>query len=191
MNTTFSYLLSLCIGLFMLVSAHSLLAAPSPLSVPTIPLESPAPSASTGTCREVPLPTLGVLPDPCSSPAAYIQYWFYLGLYLAGIAALMTMVIAGTYRIVNSANPGKAKEADKYILNAVLGLILLMGSWLLLSTLGGAGLTTFQDPALPSLFQGGAGGQGWPCQGDENCLPGYSCIDPSWWPVGPDICSIN
>lgn len=108
-------------------------------------------SASTRVCQEVPLPRLPGLPDdPCSSPAAYIQYWFYFALYLAGIAALVMAVFGGVLYMFSSAMPG-VQKGTKYITNAALGLILLFGSWLLLQMLGGPQLTTLKNPVLPEL----------------------------------------
>lgn len=102
-------------------------------------------------CLEVPLPNLpGLSDDPCSSPAAYIQYWFYFGLYLAGIAALFTLVAGGLMYMLSSAVPG-ARAGTKYITNASLGLILLFGSYLLLRTLGGEQFITLKNPQLPAL----------------------------------------
>lgn len=102
-------------------------------------------------CQEVPLPNLPGLPaDPCSSPAAYIQYWFYFALYLAGVAALFTLVAGGVMYMISSTVPG-ASKGTKYITNAALGLILLFGSYILLRTLGGEQFITLKNPQLPSL----------------------------------------
>lgn len=115
-------------------------------------LSSTSAAVSTDiTCPEVPLPKLlGDIPSPCQGPAEYIQYWFYFGLYLAGIAALLAAVAGGTLYMV-SATMKTAATGKKLMTNALLGLILLFGSWLLLTTLGGAGLTTLKNPVLPGL----------------------------------------
>lgn len=154
-------------------------------------------SAQTTTpgCQEVPLPNLpftdGV--DPCSSPAAYIRYWFYFSLYLAGIAALLALVLAGAWRVFFATSPSSVSKSNQWIVNAILGLILLFGSWLLLRTLGGSGLTTLRDPALPNFFEGSSlGGEGSPCRTEgsgADCKPGFTCQDPSWWPFTDLVCT--
>ena len=160
---------ALCLSLFSIIIMVALAATPPP-----------APGALPTTCVEVHLPKFfgTVLPDPCSSPAAYIQYWFYFGLYLGGFIALLALVGAGVYRVVAAHNPVSVGKADSYIVNAVLGLILLFGSWLLLNTLGGPGLTTVRDPVLPNLppigVVNGNGTAGEACSG-SSCPSGLSC----------------
>ncbi|MBI3273536.1 MAG: Ig-like domain-containing protein [Candidatus Colwellbacteria bacterium] len=125
------------------------------------------------TCPEVPLPKLPGIPNPCTGPAEYIQYWFYLGLYLAGIAALLAAVAGGTLYMV-SATMQNAATGKKLMTNALLGLILLFGSWLLLTTLGGAGLTKLKNPVLPPL----PGLEGLPCTTTPDCRsPALQCVN--------------
>lgn len=100
---------------------------------------SPTFAQQTGPCQGT-RALLPILPgsqglDPCSSPAAYVVYWFYLSLYLAGIAALLILVFAGFTRLVSGFMPSAVSGANKMVTNAALGLILLFSGWLLLSTL--------------------------------------------------------
>ncbi len=135
--------------------------------------------AQTAGCQEVPLPNLpGLAADPCSSPAAYIQYWFYFSLYLAGIAALLALVLAGAWRVFFATSPSSVSSSNKWVLNAVLGLILLFGSWLLLRTLGGEALTTLRDLQLPPLPTPGGNtiADGRQCDSSKPCPGGYTCL---------------
>lgn len=149
------------------------------LAVSWTPAAGQTPTPVEPACLEVPLPLFPGIPDPCSSPAAYIQYWYYLGLYLGGIAALMTIVAAGAYRVFFAFNPSQVSKADHYIVNATLGLILLFGIWLLLRTLAGPAYTTLRDPLLPRFPFPGGYGEGAVCQdtpGCEKISPGLRCV---------------
>ncbi len=96
-------------------------------------------------CNEVPLPLIGTGNiKPCESPAAYIAYWFYLSLYLAGIAALLAMVGGGVLWMI-SGTISSAQKGRSMMQNAALGLILLFGGWLILKTLNPA-LLNVQNP---------------------------------------------
>lgn len=153
MNYMYSWILITILTLSLWVPVSSVFAQAPPPPPPPPPSGGGGPTGptSTGTCKNVPLPELPGIPDPCSSPAAYIQYWFYLGMYLGGIAALMAIVIAGAFRVFFAYSPAQTSKADHYITNAALGLILLFGSWLLLRALGGSDFTTVRDPVLPQL----------------------------------------
>jgi len=96
------------------------------------------------------LPVLPGAPDPCSSPAAYVVYWFYLSLYLAGIAALLILVFAGFMRLSSGLVPNAVSSANKMVTNAALGFILLFSGWLLLNTLNPS-LTKIGDSSFPPL----------------------------------------
>ncbi len=97
-------------------------------------------------CNEVPLPLIGTGNiKPCESPAAYIAYWFYFSLYLAGIAALLAMVGGGVLWMI-SGTVSSAQKGKHMMSNALLGLILLFGGWLVLHTLNPA-LTNVQNPS--------------------------------------------
>lgn len=117
-------------------------------------------SRSTGDCVEVPLPRFPGAPDldPCSSPAAYITYWFYASLYLASIAALLTLVAGGVVRVASGLSPSSIQKANRVMMNAALGLVLLFTTWIILNTLNPT-LTTPQDPSLQNL---------------EGCLLGFT-----------------
>jgi len=108
----------------------------------------------TGPCQET-RALLPILPgsqglDPCSSPAAYVVYWFYLSLYLAGIAALLVLVFAGVTRLVSGFMPSAVSGANKMVTNAALGLILLFSGWLLLNTLNPS-LLSIGNSSFPPL----------------------------------------
>jgi hypothetical protein len=143
----------------------------------TLPPTAPSSTTTTSGCQEVPLPNLPGIEDPCSSPAAYIQYWFYFSLYLAGIVALLAFVVGGTLYMFSGASSSSAATGKKWMINAILGLILLFGSFLLLRALGGPGLIILRDPALPQLpsvgvievIESSDREAGQSCSNDSNC----------------------
>ena len=105
------------------------------------------------SCAEVPLPLIGTGGiDPCSSPAAYVAYWFYFALYLSGIFALLIFVIGGVMYMM-SGIMSTTQKATKMMQDAVLGMILLFGSFLFLKTLNPA-LTVIQNPPPFGLLSG-------------------------------------
>ena len=121
-----TYNLRLTSGFLLLVVGCSLLVV------------SPSSALAQSSCAEVPLPLIGTGDlDPCSSPAAYIAYWFYLSLYLAGIFALLVLVVGGVM-YMTSGVIGTTQKATKMMQDAVLGIILLFGSFLFLKTLNPA-----------------------------------------------------
>jgi hypothetical protein len=78
---------------------------------------------------------------------AYIYEW---GISLGGIAVFAILIIAGLEYIGSAGDPAKMALTLKRIENGILGLILLLTSWLVLDTINPQ-LTTIQ--ALPNLWE--------------------------------------
>lgn len=76
-----------------------------------------------------------------------VQYLYEWGIALGGLAAFVALVIAGFYYLTSMGDPGKIREAKDRINSAVLGLILLMGSWIILHEINPE-LTTLTTPTL-------------------------------------------
>jgi hypothetical protein len=81
-----------------------------------------------------PLPFPGL--DGGSTPnlATYLQGIFRMLLIVAVVLSVVMIVIAGFQYVASSANPQGKGEARKRLSGALIGLVLALGSWLLLDT---------------------------------------------------------
>ncbi|MDI6733954.1 MAG: pilin [Patescibacteria group bacterium] len=70
-----------------------------------------------------------------SSIQAYIVNFYQFGLAIAGILAVGMIVAGAIYYSLSGASPDKQSEAKDMITSAIWGLILLFGSYLILSTI--------------------------------------------------------
>jgi len=116
-------------------------------------LAIPQASGQEGYEFEIPLPKVG-LPEvggvsPGSSPASYIRYLFVFGLGIAGILAFAMIVIAGIKYATAGGNESQIRDARDQISQAILGLLLLMASYLILKTINPAlvNLSALEIPA--------------------------------------------
>jgi len=95
-------------------------------------------------CLEIPLPFINQCP---ATPADYISGLYRLAIYIAIIAAIIMITIAGITYATSGDNIGKQKEAKEQITDAIIGLILILASVLLLRTINPA-LVTLNLPGL-------------------------------------------
>lgn len=100
------------------------------------------------------------LPDvPTSLPVgtelpSYIRYLFVFGLSLITILALTQMIIGGTLYILAAGNAAKVEDAKDTIFQALLGVGILLISYLLLRTIN-PDLVNLRNPNLaPTQFKG-------------------------------------
>lgn len=77
---------------------------------------------------EVPLPTEQSLPG-------YIAYFFQMAMILGGVLAVLSLVFSGIQFIYSAGNPENMSEAKKRAKSAILGLILLLSSFILIKTI--------------------------------------------------------
>src|SRR3989344_8782609 len=91
-----------------------------------------------------PLTNDSTLPD-------IIKYFFGLSIALAGIIGVLSIVIAGITMLISAGNPGAVGAARERIFGSILGIILLMFSVTLLSTINPA-LIGPNQPALVSTM---------------------------------------
>src|SRR3989344_7822495 len=85
---------------------------------------------------------------------SYIKYLFIFGLGLITILALTQMIIGGITYILAAGNAAKVEEAKDMISQALLGIGILLISYLLLRTIN-PDLVNLRNPNLtPTQFQG-------------------------------------
>ena len=88
---------------------------------------------------EVKLPGL---PASVSDPGEYVRYLFIFGLSLAGFLAVGAVAVGGIKYILAGSSVGNVTDARNLIVGALMGVGLLLGSYLLLYTI---------DPSLTNL----------------------------------------
>lgn len=84
-----------------------------------------------------PLPGVGV-GGGATTLSNYLESIFKIGIGLAGVFAVLMIIIAGIEYIGGAASPSARSDARKRITNALLGLILALGAWLILNTINPA-----------------------------------------------------
>ncbi len=65
----------------------------------------------------------------------FIKYLYEWGVSLGGIAVFIMLLIAGIQYLTSAGDPGKMGAAVTRIRSAILGLVLLLTSWLILNTI--------------------------------------------------------
>ncbi len=88
---------------------------------------------------------LGTLLTDASDLTIFIRYLYEWGIALGGLAAFIALIIAGFQYLTSVGDPARMKEAMDRIKSAFLGLVLLLGSWLILNTINPQ-LTTLHVP---------------------------------------------
>ncbi len=103
---------------------------------------------------ETQLPPIPGQPSPSGGLPQYINYLFVFGLGLITFLALGQMMIGGIQYILAAGNVAKVEDAKDTIQQALLGLGLLLVSYLLLWTIN-PDLVNLRNPNLtPTQFQG-------------------------------------
>ncbi len=103
---------------------------------------------------ETALPNMPGAPAPSSGLPGYINYLFIFGLSLIAFLALAQMMIGGIQYILAAGNVANKVDAKDTIKQALIGLGLLLVSYLLLNTIN-PDLVNLRSPNLaPTQFQG-------------------------------------
>lgn len=104
---------------------------------------------STGFALELDWPTSpgGTYLNENSTLPQLIEYLYEWGITIGGLVTFIALVSAGFQYLTSVGDPSKMKEATSNITSAVLGLTLLLSSWLILNTINPE-LTTFN----PGVF---------------------------------------
>ena len=76
-----------------------------------------------------------------------VKYFYEWGISLGGLAAFISLLTAGFQYLTSAGEPAKMSEAKDRINSAILGLVLLLSSYLLLKTINPE-LTTLKLPEL-------------------------------------------
>ena len=102
---------------------------------------------------ETALPSIANQPAPGAGLPEYINYLFVFGLGLITIVAFGQMVIGGITYILAAGNAAKVEDAKDMIFQALLGVGILLVSYLLLRTIN-PDLVNLRNPNLtPTQFK--------------------------------------
>ncbi len=77
-----------------------------------------------------------------------IAWFYYFIVGVAGLSAFVMLVWGGVEWLTSAGNPTKIGDAKDKITSALLGLLIILGSWLILQVINPE-LTTLQLPQLP------------------------------------------
>lgn len=108
-NKKFFFLLILLVGIIISFDAAAL-----EVSWPTSPMNTEFPTSSISTL---------------------VKYFYDWGIALGGLAAFISLVIAGFLYLTSVGNPAKMQAAKDRAVWAIGGLALLLSSWLILNTI--------------------------------------------------------
>ncbi len=130
---------------------------------------------------------LGGCVESRTSIPNYILRFYQFGVGIAGILAV-GMIVVGAITISLSGAIDKQKEGKDMIKNAIWGVVLLLGSYLILNTVNPE-LTKLKEPSVPQLE---------PCVYDENgratnepCIPKPYQFETLAGETGPPPLSTN
>jgi hypothetical protein len=99
---------------------------------------------------ETGLPVIPGQPSPSEGLPQYINYLFIFGLGLITILALAQMMVGGILYVFAAGNVAKVETAKDHIYQALIGLGLLLASYLLLNTIN-PDLVNLKTPKIDPL----------------------------------------
>jgi len=108
-----------------------------------------------------------------------IAWFYYFIVAIAGIAAFFALIVGGFEWLTSAGNPSRVSSAKERMFSAMLGLVIILASYLILQVINPE-LTTLQLPGLPSNPSStpvppckAAGGT---CTDSDSCFgPGFMC----------------
>lgn len=148
------------------------------------------PLAATAAQR---LPTLAGEAPP-QTTEGLVRYAYIASLVVGAVLAFGILVWAGILYITSAGNPSRQQEARAWISSAVLGLLLLLGAYLILNTINPALVelrfpslspvsTPSSQPSTPAPTSPIPPGIPTPGQCSPPCSPAENCIDRACVPI--------
>ncbi len=91
----------------------------------------------------------------------YVKYIFYLAISIAGLLAFGALIYGGVRWLTSAGNPASMSDAKDQIFAGILGLVVLLASWLFLNTINpqlvalkAPDISLVPTTTLPSLKEG-------------------------------------
>jgi len=88
---------------------------------------------------------------PSDNPFIYLKYFFSFIILISGIIGFLVLVVAGIRYLTSLGKPEKLQKAKKQLTSAFLGIILLLGSYIILYTIN-PNLVSFKEPEFPTSY---------------------------------------
>jgi hypothetical protein len=112
---------------------------------------------STETNLELVYPNLSTFANPPSSSQAYlptyIQYIYSFAVFGGGLIAFLVLLVGGVRFLTSVGNPGTMQDARDQIFSGIIGLVVILGSFVLLREINPT-LTSFSLPQMGSSGNG-------------------------------------
>ncbi|MBL7142386.1 MAG: hypothetical protein ISS83_01905 [Candidatus Pacebacteria bacterium] len=86
---------------------------------------------------EVPLPAIGSESAINTTPLlpAYVKYIFNFAVVICGFIAFAVLVLGGVRYVASAGNPSTMSDANSQMLSGIMGLVIILGSYLILNTI--------------------------------------------------------
>jgi len=86
---------------------------------------------------EVPLPAIGPDSEITTTPLLpdYIRYIFNFAVIICGFISFGVLVLGGVRYLASAGNPSTISDANSQMLSGIMGLVIILGSWLILNTI--------------------------------------------------------
>jgi len=102
-----------------------------------------------GECTTYDMEQIAASPNALNQLVAWLYYFIVM---ISGFAAFLMLVWGGFQWMTSAGNPAKIGEAKDRLISAVLGLVLILASWLILNTINPE-LTLLKMPELQETEQ--------------------------------------
>jgi len=86
--------------------------------------------------------------NPAQNLNKIIAWFYYLIVGIAGLSAFVMLVWGGVQWLTSAGDPGKLGDAKDKIYSALLGLLIILGSWLIVNVINPE-LTRLVPPTVP------------------------------------------
>jgi hypothetical protein len=85
---------------------------------------------------EVSLPSIADNPKITETPLLpdYVKYVFNFAIGIAGLVAFLSLIYGGFRHLTSAGNPAALKDANDQIFAGIIGLIVILSSWFILTT---------------------------------------------------------
>lgn len=112
-------------------------------------------------------------PAPAGNPCGFVVNFYIFSLWISGVLAFGAIVYGGVKYTLAAGNPSAQNEGKEWIKGALLGLLLLVGAYIVLNTIN-PDLVKLGGNCLPTLEAGSA-----PPPAATNTTTTASCSNPS------------
>ena len=86
---------------------------------------------------EVTLPAIGADSEITTTPLLpdYVRYIFNFAVVICGFVSFGVLVLGGVRYVASAGHPSTMSDANSQMLSGIMGLVIILGSWLILNTI--------------------------------------------------------